>query len=315
VGAIALILFLAHNPEPHRVVYGWVLSVPMAITFATGIACMAVGAATIQRGLSAMDKLGRSVRELRHGEGRQVEGEYPAEVQPLVTALNALLVEREQRVVRAVARAGDLAHGLKTPLAVLARDADRLEAAGQASLSRSVREQMERMRRHIDYQLAHARATALGGTTDEHTLVAPAVDGLVRTLQHLYAARHLLIDCVVPPHVAVRCPREDLEEVLGNLLDNACKWGRHRVQLRASCADQMVLVDVEDDGPGLASSMMTAVLQRGVRADESVPGSGLGLAITRDLAEAFGGRIELQTSALGGLLARVHLPAAQRRPT
>src|SRR4051794_33085284 len=211
VASASLILFLAHNPQPHRVVLGLVLAVPMALTFAVGLLSMLAGAVTIRRGLLAMDTLGRRVRELRLGHGKEIDGEYLAEVQPLVTALNELLVEREHRVARAVARAGDLAHGLKTPLAVLAADADRVESAGQASLSQSMRGQIERMRRHIDYQLAHARAAALGPSAESQALVAPAGDGLMRTLQQLHADRGLSFGCVVPVHMAVRCPREDLD--------------------------------------------------------------------------------------------------------
>jgi signal transduction histidine kinase len=130
----------------------------------------------------------------------------------------------------------------------------------------------------------------------------------VRALHRLHAARSLTIDVRAPADLIVRCQREDVDEMLGNLLDNACKWGRSRVGLSASASDAVVVIDVDDDGPGLEAEKREAVLQRGVRADEAAPGSGLGLAIVRDLADVYGGTIALGPSALGGVCARLTLP-------
>jgi signal transduction histidine kinase len=248
---------------------------------------------------------------VHRGEQREVGGHYPSEVQPLVDDLNALLTEREQRVERALAKAGDLAHGLKTPLAVLARDAERAAAAGARELAESMTAQVERMRRQIDYHLAHARAAAAGAGPGTRSLVAPSVDGLFRTLERLHAERAIALRSAVAPGHAVRCRREDLDEMLGNLLDNACKWGRSRVEVESDVAGASIVIAVDDDGPGIDPALAVDVLERGVRADEKVEGTGLGLAIVRDLAEIYGGSIELSRSPLGGVRARLQLPASE----
>jgi signal transduction histidine kinase len=231
-------------------------------------------------------------------------------VQPLVDDLNALLDDRERMVQKAVAKAGDLAHGLKTPLAVLSQEAERAGQSGYGEVATSVGHQVERMRKQIDYHLAHARAAASGAAPGTHCAIKPAADALARTMRQLHADRGIAIDVRVAEQHNAKCLREDLDEMLGNLLDNACKWSRTRVTV-SSCDDRsgFMLIIVDDDGPGLASPMRDRVLQRGVRADEAVPGSGLGLAIVRDLVEVYGGSIELTTSEAGGLSARLRLPS------
>jgi signal transduction histidine kinase len=213
-------------------------------------------------------------------------------------------------VQRALAKAGDLAHGLKTPLAVLAREAEVAASRGQHDLAATMSQQVERMRRQIDYHLAHARAAASGATVGSRCSVSDSADALARTLLRLHAERGLAIDVQVPSDHSVRGQREDLEEMLGNLLDNACQWARSRVVITSSLHDSRVVVTVDDDGPGIEPSMREAVLQRGVRADEAAPGSGLGLAIVRDLAQLYGGSISLAEAPRGGLRARLELPAA-----
>jgi len=165
------------------------------------------------------------------------------------------------------------------------------------------------MRRQIDYHLAHARAAASGATPGARSSVKESVDGLTRTMLRLHAGRALAIHVRVPPDHAVGGQREDLDEMLGNLLENACTWTRSQVTVESSEVDGGIVITVDDDGPGLAPSMREAVLQRGVRADEAAPGSGLGLAIVRDLAELYGGSIALGSSLAGGLRARLRLPA------
>jgi signal transduction histidine kinase len=248
---------------------------------------------------------------VRDGKASRIEGSYPDEVQPLVNDLNALLKRREQAVQRAQAKAGHLAHGLKTPLAVLSQEADRARAAGHPELAATMNQQIERMRRQIDYHLAHARAAASGATPGARCVVKDSADGLARTLQRLHADRGLRIDVKAPPGHAVRIQREDLDEMLGNLLDNACKWTRSHIVVESSQTNgRFVSITIDDDGPGLAASLRDSVLNRGVRADEAAPGSGLGLAIVRDLAELYGGSIALQTSPASGLRAILQLPSA-----
>jgi signal transduction histidine kinase len=298
---------LAANPRPHEYIFRWFFNAPMVVVLTVAAAAMVGGAWQIRRSLRAMTTLHSRLTAVHRGEQHEVTGRYPSEVQPLVDDLNALLAERDQRVERALAKAGDLAHGLKTPLAVLARDTERAAASGDRELAASMAAQVERMRRQIDYHLAHARAAAAGTGPGTRSLVVASVDGLFRTLERLHAERALALRSAVAPGHAVRCRREDLDEMLGNLLDNACKWGRSRVAITTATTDGSVDIIVDDDGSGLAEAMREAVLQRGVRADEAAPGSGLGLAIVRDLAEVYGGSIALEESPGGGLRARLRL--------
>jgi signal transduction histidine kinase len=308
--SVLLIVFLSTHPRPHAVVLGWVMGVPLSLTAVAGLIGMAAGAWRISRSVAGMDHLGTRLASIHRGEANRLEGEYPLEVQPMVDTLNELLADREERVQRAVARAGDLAHGLKTPLAVLASDATRATAAGDAALAASLEAQIERMRHQIDYHLAHARAAAASNRAGLRTAVAPAVDALLRTLARLHAERALDLTSTVDQQSAVRCQREDLDEMLGNLLDNACTWTARRVQVSLAPSSDAVTIVVDDDGPGLEPALRGAVVQRGVRADHRTPGSGLGLAIVRELAELYGGTLELTRSPLGGLQARLRLPAA-----
>lgn len=273
------------------------------------IVMMIAGVLLVRSGLASFKELRRRLLSVHSGRERQVGGRYPTEVQPLVDDLNALLAHRDTRVTAALAKAGDLAHGLKTPLAVLAHEAERAQAAGHAELSATIQQQVERMRRQVEYHLAHARAAASGATPGMRASVADSANGLARTLDRLHAERGLAIDVNVPAGHAVRGQREDLDELLGNLLDNACKWAKTQVVVASTNGDTGVVITVDDDGPGLAASLRDAVLQRGVRADEAAPGSGFGLAIVRDLAELHGGSIALEPSPLGGLRARLDLPA------
>ena len=274
-----------------------------------GLGLMAAGLFGLRQGLTPFRRLRERLMAVRKGDDRRVEGIYPSEVQPLIDDLNALLEERQKAVKRAIATAGDLAHGLKTPLALLAQEADRAASAGSRELAENIGQQVERMSRQVNYHLARARA-ASGVASGVRCPVAPCVDALVRTLLKLYAGRALEISPDISSDLCARVQPEDLDEILGNLLDNACKWAKSKIVVKASRSGGMIVFTVDDDGPGLEFASRFAVLEPGVRIDENAPGSGLGLAIVRDLAELYGGGIALDDSALGGLQARVSLPAA-----
>jgi signal transduction histidine kinase len=276
----------------------------------TGVIIVAAGVSVIRRGLSPFRVLRERLSDVRDGRSARLAGDYPSEVVPLVDDLNSLLEERERRVARAVAKAGDLAHGLKTPLAVLAKDIDGADTAGQHDLAASMRRQVERMRRQIDWHLAQARATA-AGPAGARADIGDCARGLARALERLYADRALAITVDVPADVTARVPVEDLEEMLGNLLDNACKWAKARVSVTAALQPSRIVIDVDDDGTGIEPAMRDLVLSRGVRADEAAPGSGLGLAIVRELAGAYGGSVALDRSPAGGVRARLTVPSQQ----
>jgi signal transduction histidine kinase len=301
----------------HRGAFQWIAVVhgyPHFLMLGT-ILVTIYGFVIVRRGLSPLDEMRRRLGAVRAGTAQRVEGRYPSEIQPLVVELNALLAHQEQAVGRAHAKAGDLAHGLKTPLAILANEAERASAAGQAELAAGITEQVERMRRQIEYHLAHARAAASGATGVTRTSIAESAQALARTLRRLHAERGVVIDVRVDPAHEVRCERADLDEMLGNLLDNACKWARARVVVSSVVVPQRYTIVIEDDGPGIDPSLREAVLQRGVRADEAAPGSGLGLAIVRELAELYGGGVSLDAAPGGGLAARLTLPAAANAQT
>ena len=306
IGIVAVVnvlsLTLVHRFPGKMGVVHWML------LFVLAVGLIVAGLSQVRRGLLPINQLRARLAALRDGRDRRVEGDYPTEVQPLVDDLNALLDDRDRRVTRALAKAGDFAHGLKTPLAVLAQEAERVRADGHPALADTLDEQVERMRRQVEYHLAQTRAAASEGAADVRCRVAVSVDGLARTMRRLHADRGVALDVAVAPDHVVRVRREDLDEMLGNLLDNACKWARSRVRVASSAEDGGVVIAVDDDGPGLDPSMREAVLQRGVRADEAAPGSGLGLAIVRDLAELYGGAIALGASPFGGLRARLRLP-------
>jgi signal transduction histidine kinase len=288
-----------------RFMPGWAIEV--FLVFA-GL-CILAGIWQFRAGLLPFGRLRRQLLALRDGSGDRIEGIYPTEVQPLVNDLNSLLEHRERIVRRALAKAGDLAHGLKTPLAVLAQEAEQFEAAGQHEIASAINLQVDRMRRQVDYHLTQARATTPGNAPGARCPVLVSAEGLTRTLEKIYVARGLAMEVVVSPAHFVRGQREDLEEMLGNLLDNACKWAKSHVKIQSVQEYGAVVLTVDDDGPGLPTSIRDQVLQRGVRADEAAPGSGLGLAIVRDLAQLYEGTITLGDSPMGGLRASLRLPS------
>jgi signal transduction histidine kinase len=316
----ALLATLGLLPLGHVLTIGLIRKYPLlqvrtdvhaALLLIVAAAFLAWGFSLWRMGLSPFAQLRARLADLREGRERRIEGTYPAEVQPLVDDLNALLEHREQLVHRATAKAGDLAHGLKTPLAVLSHEAALASAEGHGELAATLNQQIERMRRQVEYHLAHARAAAIvGGSPGIRCPVSECVDGLARTLLRLHADRGLVIDVQVATAHAVRGERQDLEEMLGNLLENACQWAKARVTVGSAQEAGSVVITVDDDGPGLSASMLESVLRRGVRADETSGGSGLGLSIVRELAELHGGAISLGRSPEGGLRARLELPAA-----
>jgi signal transduction histidine kinase len=268
---------------------------------------LSAGALLVSSALVPFRRLRGRLLEVRDGRSQTIEGSYPTEVQPLIDDLNHLLEQRDRALRRAQAKAGDLAHGLKTPLAILAQEAERARREGQAEFAGTLLQQVERMRRQVEYHLAQARAGS-GNTPGVRSSVRDTADALTRTLKRLYTDRELTFDIEVPEEHFVRVQREDLEEILGNLLDNACKWGKSKVAVSSHLSNVEILILIEDDSPGISPSLRESVLQRGVRADETTPGSGLGLAIVRELVELYGGSISLGESAMRGLKVSVVLP-------
>ncbi|HUQ86957.1 MAG TPA: ATP-binding protein [Vicinamibacterales bacterium] len=309
LSGLILTHYMLYVPEAPGIFHGVFVHYMMLVMLAM-VACMLVGLAQVRRGLASFNELKTNLSGVREGRDTRLTGEYPSEVQPVVSELNQLLSDREQRVARALTKAGDLAHGLKTPLTLLNQQAERATAEGQTALALAIKQQVDRMRRQVDYHLAHARASASGGNPTARCHVLTSADALARTMMTIHAERHLAIDVHVSHDHFVRLQREDFEEMLGNLVDNACKWGKTRVEVQSTLDHGQVVTTVDDDGPGLEASLRETVLRRGVRADEAAPGSGLGLAIVADLVELYGGAIVLGSSPLGGVRATLRLPSA-----
>lgn len=309
IGAFATYLIAV---RPHNIVTIHWPMVHLASAALFTLVLLAAGVAYVRRGVSPITQLRDKLGAIHAGTSRRVEGDFPTEIEPLIVDLNALLAHQETAITRAQSKAGDLAHGLKTPLAVLGKEAADLEAAGHHDQAQSIRQQVDRMRRQVDYHLAHARAAASGATMNARCVVAESVHGLLRTVSRIYADRGLAIEAeggLIPEGHVVRVQREDLDEMVGNLLDNACKWARTRVQVSVESASPVVRIRVDDDGGGVPEGRREDVLSRGVRADQTAPGSGFGLSIVRDLAELYGGTITLEASPLGGTRATLTLPS------
>lgn len=309
-------------------------AVDAAVTRLKGMLALALGVllvllllagwAQVALGLAPLRTLQRAMADLQDGREKKIRGPVPLEVQPLVDGFNAVLARNAQVIERARQQTGNLAHAIKTPLAVLAQAAEAVpqrhpattpERTSETALSRLVIEQVALARRQVDWHLARARAAGAFAVPGHRVVVEPVVRGLMRVMDKVHAGRALQLRCgPVRADIAFAGEEQDLQEMLGNLLDNACKWARQVVQVEVVLvtidAAAMLQITVQDDGPGIAQEQRDAVLARGVRIDESVPGSGLGLAIVGDLVRLYAGSLTLDSPTGGGLRARIRLPAA-----
>src|SRR5204862_1589580 len=269
----------------------------------------------VRFGLAPLSRISRSLAAIRSGKAEKLEGTFPVEIEPLARETNALIDANREIVERARTHVGNLAHALKTPLSVIVNEAT---ARGDDTLAVKVREQANVMRdqvqRHLERARIAARATVVGTVTE----VAPVVTALARSMEKIHRDRGIAIDIDAPRDIRFRGEKQDLEEMVGNLVDNACKWAQSRVavEVLAARADTQagstLRVVVDDDGPGLTPSQRerVQVARRGNRLDETKPGSGLGLSIVTDLAALYGGALTLGTAPIGGLRAELVLPAA-----
>lgn len=275
---------------------------------ALGLLLAVAALAQVAVGLAPLRALQHALQRVRQGRASRLEGRFPSELQPLADDFNGVLDRNAQIVERARTQAGNLAHALKTPLAVLGNAAKQAPATDLASL---VVEQVQVAQRHIQWHLARSRAAATQHLPGQRTPLAPLVESLLRVMDKVHAQRHLDLSAdTMPSDWAFAGEAQDLQEMLGNLLDNACRHARAAVRVQALREGRWLHVAVDDDGPGIAPAQREAALRRGVRLDEATPGSGLGLAIVTELADLYGGLLELQASESGGLRARLTLPAA-----
>jgi signal transduction histidine kinase len=280
-----------------------------AIVIALGLMGLGlIGAVIVQvrYGLRPLRTLQHELGRVRSGEVDRLEGRYPAEISPVVGELNKLVEHNSEVLARARTHVGNLAHALKTPLSVLMNDS----ASEATPLAISIRRQLEVMRRLVDHYLVRARTAAAGQVIGTRTPVQPAVHSLKSTLEKIHAGRGLSISVTGGDRLNFRGERQDFDEMLGNLMDNACKWAAHQVRVSIDKQDFELVFLVEDDGPGISDEQIETVFSRGQRLDEAIPGSGLGLSIVRDISGLYGGAVTLGRSELGGLKASLVLPAA-----
>jgi signal transduction histidine kinase len=274
-----------------------------------GLALVLIAAAWLQVtiGLQPLDAVRRRLGEVRAGKTARLGSAFPDEVQPLTAEVDHLLEAQEQAIARARARAADLAHGLKTPLTVLASTAEDLRARGDRAIADEVASVADGMRRHVDRELARSRAGSPGRSTTPQA-VRPVVDRVIGVLRRTPRGQDLEWRIDLDDRLAASADPQDLAELLGNLAENAAKWAAGTVCFTGAPDGDGMTLAVEDDGPGIAGDAVETALARGGRLDEAQPGSGLGLAIVSDLVEACGGSLTLSRSALGGLRAAVRLP-------
>jgi signal transduction histidine kinase len=255
-------------------------------------------------GLWPLRHIRRAIAAMRGGQNRRVDAPLPLEVQPMVDELNALLAHNEKQAEEARLHAGNLAHALKTPLTVLVNSA----TSSTSELAETVRREAATMQRQVDHHLARARAVGRRGAAQARATVWDSVNSVSRAVAALYPDARL--DAAGDKTVVVRVERQDLDELVGNLLENAAKYGGGSVFVTVGREDGMAEILIEDDGAGISLADRDRVIDRGVRLDSGKPGTGLGLAIVRDVAEIYGGSIALEESEdLGGLLVRLRLPA------
>jgi signal transduction histidine kinase len=289
--------------------FGLVLAVALALT---GLALLAATFLQVKVALQPLSVIEKGLTDIRAGQAERLDGQFPAEIEPLQIELNALMESNEDIIERARTQVGNLAHALKTPLAVLTNVSDE----NTSPFAAKVAEQAGIMSNQVSHYLDRARMAARANTIGRATPIRPVIDGLKRALERIHLEKGVQITVMCDEKLSFRGEKQDLEELLGNLLDNASKWSSQNVRIQAEPEPegsdqegQRLRVTIEDDGPGVPGIEREKMLKRGQRLDETKPGSGLGLSIVHDLITSYRGSIELSRSQLGGLKVELVLPA------
>ena len=270
-----------------------------------GIGLVMLAALQAIYGLWPLRRVRRAIAAIRSGQKSRIEEKLPREIEPLTEELNALLEHNEVQAEEARRHAGNLAHALKTPLTVITNAA----TARSPDLADTVCREATTMRRQVDHHLARARAIGRRSSAQARAPVWPALEAVERAVSRLY--ENVTVDLAGDKQAAVRVERQDLDEMLGNLIENAAKYGHGRVFVTVKTTPECVEIEVEDDGSGIPEEERVSIFDRGARLDTGKPGTGLGLAIVRDVAQIYHGSVHLEESEdLGGLLARLRLPLA-----
>ncbi|MBA3676666.1 MAG: HAMP domain-containing histidine kinase [Sphingosinicella sp.] len=270
---------------------------------ALGLGLIVLAALQAVYGLWPLRRVRKEIAAIRSGRQSRIEERFPREIAPLTQELNELLEHVEKQAEEARRHAGNLAHALKTPLTVITSAA----SVKSPDLAEAVLREASTMRRQVDHHLARARAIGRRSSAQARAEVWPSLEAVERAVGRLFEG--ITIDLAGDRKASVRVERQDLDEMLGNLIENAAKYGGGRVFVTVKAGEECVEIDVEDDGKGIPEAQRTSIFDRGARLDVEKPGTGLGLAIVRDVAEIYGGSVSLEESEdLGGLLARLKLP-------
>ncbi|PSU35933.1 ATP-binding protein [Photobacterium lutimaris] len=250
-------------------------------------------------------RLQQNLKEVREGQTSELSGIYPAEIRPVVDDLNALLFHYQELLDRARNHAGNLSHALKTPIAVLNNEVTHLNKQEQSRLQPS----LQQLQQHIDYHLGRARMAGASNILSAKTAPSARVDAISMAMDKVYADRGVVLVNELDSDLLVAIEKRDLDEILGNLIENSYKWakGLIRVHQPEQTTENLLLV-IEDDGPGIDDDAYQSAVKRGVRLDETTPGTGLGLNIVSELAHSYRGELTLSRSPLGGLRASITLP-------
>ncbi|WP_199181177.1 sensor histidine kinase [Chromobacterium alticapitis] len=298
---------MATIEEAKSAFYG-MLSLGLAVLF--GLLILAAWV-QVHVGLAPMRGLRQALQAIQSGHTSRLQGRFPQETQPLVADFNTILQRNTELIERARTQAGNQAHAIKTPLAVMRQAA---EQTGQshpevATFTQLIHEQVDLASRQVHWHLARARAAAAAEIPGHAVEIGPVIQSLLRTMQLVHADRHLSL-CWDLENGSLRFAGEiqDLQEMLGNLLDNACKWAHRQVSVKVIKQGRQLVFVIEDDGSGIAPEALESAQRRGVRLDEAVPGSGLGLSIVTELAHLYQGELQLIKSTSGGLQVRLSLP-------
>lgn len=290
------VLFEAQIERYREDLWGW-LSVMAVFLLATQMLAL-------RWGLLPLRKVSVELAAIESGQQESLKGTYPSELQLLTDSINSLITHEHKQQKRYRNGLADLAHSLKTPLAVL-QGAVHSEN-DEAMRRKTIQEQIDRMDNTIQYQLRRA-ATAGSSPGMGLILLRPMADRIVNTVTKAYRDKHPHIAVVIDDTISLRIDEGDLMELLGNLIDNAFKWCRHSIHLSADYQDNQVVIQVKDDGPGIQLHEIARILERGVRADQSTPGHGIGLAIVRDIMQVYGGELSIENNPDSGLCVTLRL--------
>lgn len=277
-----------------------------------GVGSLVMSAMLVTYGLRPLRRVVTALSAVRSGTETRIRGDFVREISPLVTELNALLDHTDEQAEQARTHAGNLAHALKTPMSVLLNEA----RGNDSALGQTVTRQVTAMKRHVDHHLARARALGRRANLGARAPVRPSMENLQRVLQRIYQDKPVRISLHGATDLSFRGDRQDLEEMLGNVMDNACKYGAGQVRVTLAPAaareeEPFLSITIEDDGPGIPENQRSLLFERGERLDQAQPGNGIGLAIVRDIAEICGGSVSVESSErLGGLAFVITLPAA-----